>query len=112
MKAGLIRLLVAGMVLVGMTAMAADSGKSDKATKATGTVAAYAGAEKDVVAVLSVAKSGETFNLMAKDAGVVSKIKEAITAKSTITVMGTAVAGAKAQTIAVTKVEVEKPAKK
>ncbi len=88
MKAGLMRLLVAGMVLAGMTAMAADKAvaKASPVEKSGVVAAPAAGAAADVVGVLTT-KDGKTFNLTAAGEAATA-VKEAITKKETVTVKG------------------------
>jgi len=120
MKAGLIRLVVAGMMVIGMSAMAADNAGAPKhvRTEWKGVVSAPAtNAAAGVLAVLTV-KHGDTskaFNLTATDADVIATIKAAVAKGATVVVHGEM---SKDETaIAVTKCvepkkDADKPAKK
>lgn len=93
MKAGLIRLVVAGMMVAGMSAMAADTAAAPKhaRTEWKGVVSAPAtNAVAGVVAVLTV-KHGDVskaYNLTATDADVVTTIKADAAKGATVTVHG------------------------
>ena len=112
MKAGLMRLLVAGMVLVGMTAMAAEKAAAKASpVEKTGTVAApAAGADAAVVGVLT-AKDG-TFNLTATGEAATA-IKDAITKKASVVIKGELSKDGKSIAVASAKVaEAKKEEKK
>lgn len=90
MKAGLIRLVVAGMMIAGMSAMAADNAAAPKHARAEwkGVVSAPAtNAAAGVLAVLTV-KQGETFNLTATDDAVAATIKAEVAKGATVVVHG------------------------
>ena len=103
MKSGLIRLLVVGMMVMGMSAMAKDAaGAAPKGKPMKGIVSApAAGAAADVVGVLTVGT--EKYDLTAATDAVKAEIKDAITKGTAATVIGEV----KEKTIAVTKVTVD-----
>lgn len=92
MKAGLIRLVVAGLMLAGVSAMAEDNAApKQKMVEKRGVVSAPAtNAVAGVVAVLTVKKGDatETYNLTATDAEVVAKIKAEVAKAATVVVKG------------------------
>lgn len=122
MKSGLIRLVVAGMMLTGVCAAVAEqapaSAPAPKAVKAAkpikGMLAApAAGVDASIVAVLTHKgkEKDKTFNLTCADAAVVATIKDAIAKGSLVTVTGEV--SKDGASIAVTAVEAaEKHAKK
>jgi threonine dehydrogenase-like Zn-dependent dehydrogenase len=104
MKAGLIRLAVAGMMVAGTCVAVAQ--QAPAATKTTTKAPAARTEWAGVVAKLTVKQGAKVYNLTAADAKVVAQIKDLVAKGATVIVHG--VLGKDETDIAVTKCQEKK----